>query len=132
MQIPFSGLLMKEVPPEGDEYNGVFLPGGTRIAHNTLAIQRSTAVFGDDADVFRAERWLDIAPEKYREMAQVVEMVFGQGRWSCIGKPVAFVELNKVFVQVSINAGFYPIAEIRNMHLTDESSTSCSEISIFS
>lgn len=136
MQIPFSGLLMKEVPPEGDEFNGVFLPAGTRIAHNTLAIQRSTAVFGYDAEIFRPERWLDIAPEKYREMTQVVEMVFGHGRWSCIGKPVAFVELNKVFVQVStyISTWFQIfIVKLKEvtMHWANGLTTSYFEISIF-
>lgn len=100
MQIPFSGLVMKEVPPGGDELNGVFIPGGTRIAHNTLATQRSTGVFGEDVEVFRPERWLEVSREKHREMAQAVEIVFGHGRWMCAGKPVALMELNKVFVQV--------------------------------
>lgn len=62
MQIPFSGLLMKEVPPEGDTINGMFVPGGTRIAHDTLAMQRSAAMFGNDATVFRPERWLEASP----------------------------------------------------------------------
>lgn len=101
MQIPFSGLLMKQVPPEGDNVNGLFVPGGTRIAHNTLALQRLKAVFGEDAEVFRPERWLIAEAEAHREMTQVVEMVFGHGRWMCAGKPVAFIELNKIFVQVS-------------------------------
>lgn len=100
INIPFSGLVMKEVPPGGDHLNGVFIPGGTRIAHNTLALQRSTVTFGDDAALFRPERWLEASPEKHKEMTQIVEMVFGYGRWMCGGKSVAFMELNKAFVQV--------------------------------
>lgn len=102
MQIPFSGLLMKEVPPGGDTIDGMFVPGGTRIGHNTLALQRSAAVFGDDAEIFRPERWLEASAEKAREMTAVVELVFGHGRWMCAGKSVAFMELNKIFVEVSL------------------------------
>lgn len=101
MHIPFSGLAMKQSPPEGDSYNGMFIPGGTRIAHNTLGIQRRADIFGDDVEVFRPERWLGIEPEKKTAMTSAVEMVFGYGRWGCGGKPVAFLELNKVYVEVS-------------------------------
>ncbi|AEO58713.1 hypothetical protein MYCTH_2306212 [Thermothelomyces thermophilus ATCC 42464] len=100
VQIPFSGLLMKEVPPEGDTINGVFVPGGSRIAHNTLAIMRRPEIFGQDVDVFRPERWLGVSPEQKQLMVQTTELVFGYGRWSCLGKPVAFIELNKVFVEL--------------------------------
>ncbi|KAL2022400.1 hypothetical protein VTK56DRAFT_5467 [Thermocarpiscus australiensis] len=100
MQVPFSGLVMKEVPPEGDTIDGRFVPGGTRIAHNTLGIQRRRDIFGEDADVFRPERWLGISPDKRQLMVQTTELVFGYGRWGCSGKPVAFLELNKVFVEL--------------------------------
>lgn len=100
MQIPFSGLNMKEVPPEGDTIDGRFVPGGTRIAHNTYAVQRRQDIFGDDADVFRPERWLNADPEQRQLMVQTTELVFGYGRWGCLGKPVALLELNKVFVDV--------------------------------
>lgn len=100
MKIPFSGLVMKQVPPGGDMVDGMFIPEGTRIAHNTFALQRLTSIFGDDAEVFRPERWLEAPEEKVREMTQVVEMAFGYGRWMCAGKSVAFLELNKIFVEV--------------------------------
>jgi len=102
MQIPFSGLIMKQVPPEGDTIDGIFIPGGTRIAQNTLAIMRRQDVFGEDADVFRPERWIGIPPEQRQLMVQTTELVFGYGRWGCLGKPVAFLELNKVFVEVCL------------------------------
>jgi cytochrome P450 len=93
---------MKEVPPGGDTLaDGRFLPGGTRIGQNVLGMQRRRDIYGDDADVFRPERWLGVAPERRQLMAQTVELVFGYGRWGCLGKPVAFLELNKVFVEVS-------------------------------
>jgi hypothetical protein len=33
-------------------------------------------------------------------MADTVELIFGCGRWGCSGKPVAFMELNKIFIEV--------------------------------
>jgi hypothetical protein len=33
-------------------------------------------------------------------MRRVAELVFGYGRWGCAGKMIAFLELNKVFVEV--------------------------------
>jgi cytochrome P450 len=93
---------MKEVPPGGDTLaDGRFLPGGTRIGQNVLGMQRRRDIYGDDADVFRPERWLGVARERRQLMVQTVELVFGYGRWGCLGKPVAFLELNKVFVEVS-------------------------------
>ncbi|KAH9900101.1 cytochrome P450 [Xylariomycetidae sp. FL2044] len=99
MNIPFSGLLMKEVPPEGDTIDGKFIPGGTRIGHSVLSLQRSKVTFGDDAEVFRPERWLDIDESKRRLMRDQVELVFGYGRWGCSGKSIAFMELNKVYFE---------------------------------
>lgn len=101
MHIPFSGLVMKQVPPEGDTISGYFLPGGTRVAANFLGIQRSKEIFGEDVDVFRPERWLGIGAEQTAAWRAHVELVFGSGRWGCSGKNLAFMELNKVYVQVS-------------------------------
>ncbi|KAI0885617.1 cytochrome P450 [Annulohypoxylon maeteangense] len=100
INIPFSGLTMKRVPPEGDTLNGKFVPGGTRIAHSFLSLQRSTAIYGKDVDLFRPERWLNIDPEKRREMTNATELLFGYGRFGCSGKNVAFMEMNKVYVEL--------------------------------
>jgi hypothetical protein len=34
-------------------------------------------------------------------MEQCLDLIFGYGRWGCLGKNVAWIELNKVFVEVS-------------------------------
>lgn len=98
---PFGGLIMKEVGAEGDTFDGKFLPAGTRIGHSTWAVTHETSVFGADANAFRPERWLE-ADEKARAlMRRQTELVFGSGRWGCPGKTVAYIELNKVMVEVS-------------------------------
>lgn len=35
-----------------------------------------------------------------RKMVDMVEMIFGYGRWVCFGKLMVFMELNKVIVEV--------------------------------
>ncbi len=34
-------------------------------------------------------------------MESTQDLVFSYGKWSCLGKSVALVELNKIFVEVS-------------------------------
>lgn len=99
---PVVGLMEKAVPPEGDTLNGRFVPGGTRIGYGAWGIFRNRKVWGEDADVFRPERWLGDDKEKVKEMEGVLGLVFGEGRWQCLGKNVALMELNKVFVEVSL------------------------------
>lgn len=59
-----------------------------------------TTIFGEDASCFRPERWLNLETDQRRRMADTVELIFGCGRWGCSGKPVAFMELNKIFIEV--------------------------------
>ena len=98
---PVAGLMAKEVPAGGDTFKGLFLPEGTRIGYCAWGVVRHPEVWGEDAHEFRPERWIEASPEKLREMEGTVELVFGYGRWQCLGRNVAFMELNKVFVEVS-------------------------------
>lgn len=99
---PFIGLLAKEVPPQGEVIKGKFLPGGTKIGHSIWLAERSQKVFGTDADSFRPERWTEEKDEKkLRLMDDTVGLCFGHGRWGCLGKGVALIELNKVLIEVS-------------------------------
>jgi cytochrome P450 len=101
MNAPFTGLISKEVPAGGDTLKGMFVPGGTNISSNTWGILRRKDVYGPDADLFRPERWLQADESKKGVMERNTELAFGHGRWGCAGKNVAFMELNKVYVEVS-------------------------------
>ncbi|KAK4235349.1 Pisatin demethylase [Achaetomium macrosporum] len=80
---------------------GVHIPAGTNVAWAPWSIMRNKETFGEDADIFRPERWLDIPPAKYRLMDQTVMMEFASGsRWECLGKTVAQIELNKTYVEL--------------------------------
>jgi cytochrome P450 len=98
---PIPGLLSKEVPQGGDVINGRFVPGGTKIGWGIFGLTRDKGIWGQDADQFRPERWLEASPEKFKEMEATLELVFGYGRYQCLGKNLAMMELNKIFVEVS-------------------------------
>jgi hypothetical protein len=57
-------------------------------------------IFGEDADVFRPERWLEAGEEERKRMEGVVGLCFGWGKYSCLGRRVAEVESGKVLVEV--------------------------------
>lgn len=98
---PVAGLMSKQVPPQGDTWKGQFIPGGTKIGYCAWGIFRREDIWGSDAGEFRPERWLDSDPEKIKEMEGALELIFSYGRWQCLGRPVALMELNKVYVEVS-------------------------------
>lgn len=57
---PAVGLnITRLVPPEGAEINGQRFPGGTRVALNGWVLHRNADVFGQDAKVYRPERWIE-------------------------------------------------------------------------
>ncbi|RYP73915.1 hypothetical protein DL771_003357 [Monosporascus sp. 5C6A] len=97
---PFTALLLKQVPPEGDTYQGKFIPRGTCIGHSTSLVMCNKQIFSNDAALFRPERSLNINTQERATMERTVELGFGYGRWVCAGNLVAFIELNKFHVEV--------------------------------
>ena len=90
----------KELPSGGETINGIKLPGGTGVGWNMPAMMRRQDIFGQDAQIFRPERFVECDEAKRVEMIRTVEMVFGHGRWTCAGKKLAIIELNKIFFEV--------------------------------
>lgn len=97
---PAIGLFSKVVPKGGDMINGFFVPEGTNIGTDGLGLHHSKKVFGEDAEVFRPERWLEAEGEQLARMNGVSDLIFHHGKWQCLGKTVAQMELNKIFVEV--------------------------------
>jgi cytochrome P450 len=97
---PVTGLFLKEVPPGGDTLNGIFVPEKTTIGSSSFGVMRNPKVWGKDAALFRPERWLEGSKEEIQQMDYNVELVFGYGKYQCLGKNVARMELNKIFVEV--------------------------------
>ncbi|KAI3527021.1 cytochrome P450 [Colletotrichum abscissum] len=97
---PVVGQMSKEVPKGGDTFKGVHLPEGTRIGYGAWGIFRRGDIWGQDADDFRPDRWLTADAESLRSMEATLEIVFGHGKWKCLGRNVAMMELQKLFVEL--------------------------------
>ncbi|OJJ04868.1 hypothetical protein ASPVEDRAFT_173547 [Aspergillus versicolor CBS 583.65] len=117
---PITGLLTKVVNPGGETIKGRFVPGGTGIGHCGWGIQRH-GVFGADVDVFRPERWIEADDIRRREMERTLDLVFGTGRWGCLGKAIVLVELDKIFVELLRRFDFeliYPGSPWKSVNFT--------------
>lgn len=64
-------------------------------------MMHNKSIYGPDANLFRPERWFEAEGARLEQMERNNDMVFMPGRWQCPGKSIAFLELNKVFVEVS-------------------------------
>lgn len=106
---PVTGLLAKKVPDSGAwiEVDGIekFAPAGTQIGWNSNAMMHDPEIFGQDAEYFRPERWLardgtENEISRINRMNETVTLNFGYGRFGCLGRGVATMELNKAVIEV--------------------------------
>jgi cytochrome P450 len=102
---PLFGLQSKLAPPQGETVNGTFYPPGTEIATCPSMVTRRKDIFGNDADIFRPERWLEADPSTRAKYERTTDVIFGSGRFVCLGKSIAWMELNKAFVEASTPDG---------------------------
>ena len=56
------------VPSSGLTYEGHFIPEGTIVSVAHYVTHRDKAVYGDDAEAFRPERWLEADPGRMKKM----------------------------------------------------------------
>ena len=81
-----------------NSHHGAWLTRARSIS--AWAVHRSINIFGPDANVFRPARWLDVPEAQLNQMERNNDLIFGYGRFKCLGQSVALIELNKVFVEV--------------------------------
>ncbi|KAI0174798.1 cytochrome P450 [Pestalotiopsis sp. NC0098] len=96
-------LLERYVPASGLTLpDGRFIPAGAAVGINPYVVHRNRGVWGDDADVFRPERWLpgpDEDDEAYRQRLKAfnaADLTFGAGSHICIGRNFALMEVYKI------------------------------------
>lgn len=111
---PVTNIFSRDVPPDGDEVtvNGqkYFLPGGTCVGESVVSMHHSKETYGEDAAAFRPERWFEPDEEKLAAMTRVNDLMFGAGKWMCLGKPVAQLELPKIIFEVSVSSLGFSLA----------------------
>ncbi|KAK3376132.1 cytochrome P450 family protein [Lasiosphaeria ovina] len=103
---PITGLMPK-ISSNDDVICGVKVPAGTNVAWAPFGIMRNRALFGDDADRFEPQRWLDAEPARLKEMEAVQGLAFAAGtRWECLGRRMAYMELGKVLFELFLRYDF--------------------------
>lgn len=88
--------LPRKVPSGGLELDKYFLPAGTVLGCNPVALHRNPHIFGSDADEYKPERWLRVdEPNKIWEMERT-SLTWGGGSRTCPGRHLAELVLQKV------------------------------------
>lgn len=95
---PAPNIFPRYVSEPGMDLYGKFAPAGTEISGNPWIMQRDKKMYGEDAEEFRPERWLDA--EKAR-LYNKYSFTFGYGARVCLGRDIAIMELYKGPLQVS-------------------------------
>ena len=97
---PVTNIFPRDIPTDGDalivDGESVFLPGGICIGYSAYAMHQSEKVYGKDAKAFRPERWLESDPAKLSVMVQTNHLIFGHGKFQCLGKAVAKSRSRKI------------------------------------
>ena len=85
----------RKVPASGAIVAGHQIPGGVIVGCNAWALHRNKAVWGNDVEVYRPERWSEcegeIAALRNRTLFQ-----FGAGSHTCLGKNISLLEMYKL------------------------------------
>jgi cytochrome P450 len=96
---PATNLFARIAPAGGKVIDGHFVPAGTEITSQSYVVQRNKELYGEDAELFRPERWLE--SEKRSFELEAAQFTFGMGPRVCLGKDIAIMELYKLLPEVS-------------------------------
>ncbi|KAG0288165.1 hypothetical protein BGZ96_008034 [Linnemannia gamsii] len=129
--LPYLAACVKEVlrlfPPvsatsrvaaHDDEILGYDIPKGTQIILPVSALHKLKSIYGDDAEEFRPERWMDPASFS-EEVQQSIKFVtpdmawayvpFLMGPHNCIGSKFAIIEAKILLYYLLINLEYAPV-----------------------
>ncbi|KAI5918121.1 cytochrome P450 71A20 [Camillea tinctor] len=112
--LPYLQAVIKEglrlLPPAGyipkgcghdSEVCGLRVPANVNVDISVKSAVRDKAIYGEDADVFRPERWLEVTGTKLFLMDETWRIIFGgPSRWECLGKGLALTQINKVYIEL--------------------------------
>ncbi|KAK1848824.1 benzoate 4-monooxygenase cytochrome p450 [Colletotrichum chrysophilum] len=96
-------LLERYVPDGGlDLPDGTHVPANVAVGINPYVIGRNKSIWGDDANTYRPERWLqnedesDAAYKTRLRLYNASDLTFGGGSRVCIGRNLAHLEVYKI------------------------------------
>lgn len=102
---PGVAMPLERYVPEGglNLPGGLHVPAGCVVGMNPYVVGRNESVWGEDADVFRPERWLrdekletEEAFQNRLRLMNNTDLAFGGGSRICIGKHLGLLEVYKV------------------------------------
>lgn len=96
MAIPFS-----EAPKEGLTIAGIDIPERTQIGFNILGLMYSKHHFGDDAIVFRPERWLEDEQQAIGRMSEAWATQWHNTIHGLFYQHIAEVAMSRIITEVS-------------------------------
>ncbi|KAL8986024.1 MAG: hypothetical protein Q9205_000449 [Flavoplaca limonia] len=99
---PFCLPFERVVPAGGITVCGQYFTGGTVVGMSPWVVNRHRPTFGDDADSWRPERWLEGGAE-HRKIMDNSLLTFGAGRRVCLGKHIALLEMKKLVSALVLN-----------------------------
>lgn len=121
------GILERYVPASGLALpDGRVIAPGTKVGINPWVSTRNTEIYGEDAAVFRPERWFkaneeteDTFDARLKRMKDA-DFTFGSGNRSCVGRHMANVEIHKITTTLFSR---YDVSHLdcltKTKHLTD-------------
>ncbi|KAJ7131447.1 cytochrome P450 oxidoreductase [Mycena epipterygia] len=92
---PVPWTLSRSVGPGGATIADHFFSEGTEVSMSPFVVHRRPEAYGDDAAIFRPERWTEGDPEQHKRMEHN-NFAFGSGPRVCMGKAIGMMEISKV------------------------------------
>ncbi|KAK2751927.1 hypothetical protein FQN55_008669 [Onygenales sp. PD_40] len=115
---PVTGIMPRISPRESTICN-IRVPPRTDVGWSARSVFRSKEIFGDDAELYWPDRWVRqdttsaAGKKKLLDMERTVDLVFGAGKWGCLGKPISLIETNKIFVELLRRFDFTVVDPVR-------------------
>ncbi|KAL4878055.1 cytochrome P450 [Aspergillus karnatakaensis] len=94
--------LPRKAPEGGITIEGYYIHPSATVSMSPVAQNRCRSIFGEDADEYRPERWIEgegSSGEQIKEMNKQLA-TFGYGSRTCIGRNLAMFELFKFVAQL--------------------------------
>ncbi|KAH8657999.1 cytochrome P450 86A1 [Xylariales sp. PMI_506] len=80
---------------------GLKIPAGVSVEMAYKPALRTKEIFGEDANMFRPERWIASSPDTLALMDETLRFVFGgPSRWECLGRGLALMQMHKVLFEL--------------------------------
>jgi len=90
--------LTRTVPPQGHMLGDSHVPAGTIAGINPVVLHRTKEIFGNDANCFRPERWIEASKEQ-RDAIELCSLAFYSPRRICPRKNLAWLILCRTVVE---------------------------------